>query len=63
MTLLSTKIAEVIDELLSTEDECLIWRGVLNTQPWKIVVHRKIENPYRVTVHAEKRRPDEEEPE
>ena len=37
MTLLATKIAEVVDEAIATNGVA-VWRGVLDTQEWKILV-------------------------
>ena len=36
MTLLSTKVAELIDELIASGQPTLLWRGILSTQEWKI---------------------------
>lgn len=55
MTLLANKIAEMIDELLNSQEEMLMWRGVLNTQSWKIVLYRKLTQPTEITIHAKKR--------
>jgi hypothetical protein len=63
MTLLATKIAELVDELISSQDEVVIWRGDLGTQNWKIVIYRNQEKTYRLTVNAEKRDRSEGDPE
>ncbi len=55
MTLLATKIAELTDELLSSQEDVIIWRGNLDTQSWKIVIHRSQEKTYRIMINAEKR--------
>lgn len=36
MTLLATKIAEVVDEAIAT-NSIVVWRGILDTQEWKIM--------------------------
>lgn len=37
MTLLATKIAEIVEEALATKTN-VIWRGILSTQEWKVLV-------------------------
>ena len=38
MTLIATKIAEVVDAIIASGESHQIWRGLLDTQQWKIVV-------------------------
>ena len=64
MTLLATKIAELVDQLISSQEDYVLWRGLLNTQTWKIVVHRAHPaDPYRIIVNAEKRDSSDGDPE
>ena len=55
MTLLTTKIAELTDEILSSQEDVLIWRGNLDTQTWKIIIHRDQRKTYQLFIKVERR--------
>lgn len=44
MKLISSKIAEIVDEALTTNSEIVVWRGVLDTQEWKIITQYETES-------------------
>lgn len=63
MTLLASKISELIDTLIVSQEDHVVWRGELGTQTWKIVIHQKTSYPYQFFVNAERRDESTGEPE
>ena len=43
MTLLASKIAEIVDEAIANNNVYVAWRGILNTQEWKVLLQRDAE--------------------
>lgn len=61
MTLLTTKITEIINESIANST-VVIWRGILDTQEWKILSQYDAEKN-EITVRAKRRDDGDGEPE
>jgi hypothetical protein len=59
MTLISTKISELVDAAIAN-NEVSIWRGILSTQEWKVIAQS---NGKEILVKALRRDDGEGEPE
>jgi hypothetical protein len=61
MTLLASKIAEVVDQAIAN-NEHIAWRGLLDTQMWKVVVEYHQEKN-EILIRAKRRDDGSGEPE
>ena len=59
MTILASKIAEIFDDAVANNNS-VVWRGVLNTQEWKVLVDYKSND---ITIRVKRRDGGDGEPE